>query len=121
MTFLADENFPFISSQLLEQHGHKIRSAALLFSGLPDIRLLREAIEKEEFIITFDKDFGELIFKNNLPHPPDIILFRLQNFTPDEPAVILLNVIKENIYSFADYFTVIGKNKIRQRKLPGKN
>lgn len=120
MNFPADENFPLTSSKLPEQHDHQVRSVVFILKGQDDVRILSEAIEKEEFIITFDKDFGELIFKKNLPHPPAIILFRLQYFSPDKPAMILLNIIKENIYSFADNFTVIGRNKIRQKKLPGK-
>jgi len=120
MNFLADENFPLTSSKLLQQHDHKVRSVAYLLKGQPDSRLSNEAIEKEEFIITFDKDFGELIFKKKLLHPSAIILFRLHHFTPDEPAVMLLNIIKENIYSFAGYFTVISRNKTRQRKFSDK-
>lgn len=118
MNFLTDENFPLASSKLLKQNGHKIRIAAISFVGYTDKHLLKEALEGEEFIVTFDKDFGELIFKHNLPSPPGIILFRMQHFTPEEPASAIQKIISENIYSFTGYFTVITKDKTRQRKLP---
>jgi predicted nuclease of predicted toxin-antitoxin system len=119
MNLLADENFPLFSARLLEQKGHKIRSVALLFRGIPDTKVLSEAIENEECIITFDKDFGELIFKYNFPHPPAIILFRMDNFLPDEPAKILINIIEEEKILLPGYLTVITQNKTRQKKLPG--
>jgi predicted nuclease of predicted toxin-antitoxin system len=121
MNFLTDENFPLASSKMLEQNGHKVRSVSVLFKGYPDLHILKEAIEHEEFIISFDKDFGELIFKYNFPHPPGIILFRIRHFSPESPAFTIIKMISENIYSFEGYFTVIGKNKTRQKSLSKKN
>jgi predicted nuclease of predicted toxin-antitoxin system len=117
MNFLADENFPLISIKILEDHDHKVKSVFLLMRGAPDIKVLTEAIQNDEYLITFDKDFGEMIFKNNLPYPPGIILFRLNDFEPGDPAKILLSLIKENKISLTGYLTVITKNKTRQKKL----
>jgi predicted nuclease of predicted toxin-antitoxin system len=69
MNFLADEYFPLISIKILEVHDRKIKSVFLLMRGAPDIKVLTEAIENDEYLITFDKDFGEMTFKNNFATP----------------------------------------------------
>jgi predicted nuclease of predicted toxin-antitoxin system len=116
MNFLSDENFPQLSSQLLATNGHHVRLASAMLQGMPDIKLLKEAVEKEEILLTFDKDFGELIFRENLPNPPGIILFRLRSYLPEDPALIILETLQQNILSFPGFFTVIDKDKVRQKK-----
>jgi predicted nuclease of predicted toxin-antitoxin system len=116
MNFLADENFPLASIQLIENHGHKIRSVFSILRGANDIKVLSESVENEEHLITFDKDFGELIFMKNFPHPSGIILFRLTNFLPDEPAKILLNILEDGNLTLTGYLTVITQDKTRQKK-----
>lgn len=118
MNFLSDENFPLLSSGLLTENGHQIRLVSTTLKGLPDIKVLKEAVENEEIILTFDKDFGELVFRQNLPNPPGIILFRLRSYLPEEPALIILKLFQKNILSFAGFFTVIDKDKTRQKKFP---
>jgi len=120
MDFLIDESFPLTSAEILQTKGHTTRIAARLFKGSPDTRILNEAIEKEECILTFDKDFGEMIFKKKLPAPPAVILFRLASHKPADPAELILKLIREQSFSFTGYLTVIHENKIRQKKLPQK-
>ena len=117
MNFLADENFPLLSCEILKNDQHHLRLAAVEFRGQPDTSILKGAIENEEIILTFDKDFGELIFRNSLTPPPGIILFRLHSFTPDEPALAILKLMREKSFSFIGYFTVIDNDKTRQKKL----
>lgn len=119
MNFLADENFPLLSSGLSTTGCHQLRLVSTILQGLPDIKVLKEAIENEEIILTFDKGFGELIFRQNLPNPPGIILFRLRSYKPEDPALIILEILQQNILSFAGFFTVIDKDKTRQKKFPG--
>lgn len=64
MQFLADENFPLDSIQLLKEKGFVVRSVFDVYRGKPDTFLLQEAVAAEEIILTFDKDFGELVFKS---------------------------------------------------------
>jgi len=75
------------------------------------------AFSESEIVITFDKDFGELIFKGRLPLPWGIVLFRLKHFEPELPGKILLDEMKNHNLILTDYFTVISANKIRQKRL----
>ena len=117
MKFLADENFPNTSVFLLEDNKYVVRKVSILFKGISDSQIIDAAYKEDEIIITFDKDFGELIFKEKLPFPAGIILFRLKHFAPGLPAEILLDKIKNHHLILEDYFTVISKDKIRQKRL----
>ena len=116
MDFLADENFPLASVQLLISSNHNVRQASIIFQSKPDEMLLEQASLAGEIILTFDKDFGELIFKNRILGSSGIVLFRLQNYLPATPAIILLDILKSDI-KLHNYLTVIDETKIRQRPI----
>ena len=117
MHFLADENFPHPSIYFLLQNHISIAIASYLFSGKPDTFILENAVIQNQIIITFDKDFGDLVFQSGLPSPKGIILFRLKHYLPDTPGKMLLGLI-QNGYNFSGFFTVITEQKIRQTILP---
>ena len=117
MQFLADENFPFERISLLIAQGFKVRKAATVYQGKPDIFLLQEAILNKEILLTFDKDFGELIFKSIVKDCEGVVLFRLDKYLPSTPGLILLNLIKEAAIIFTNNLTVIDEHKIRQRPI----
>jgi predicted nuclease of predicted toxin-antitoxin system len=66
-------------------------------------------------LITADKDFGELVFRQN-KIDSGIILLRLSGFEPIAKAKILDSVLKEHSEELPASFTVITKNSIRIRK-----
>ncbi len=63
MRLLANENFPLTSVKILENAGYDIIYAGLNFKGILDNEVINIAIKEERTIITFDRDYGELIFK----------------------------------------------------------
>ena len=117
MQFLADENFPIDSISLLVEHGFSVRKAGLLFTGQTDVFLLQEAVSQQEIILTFDKDFGELIFKSLIKGCMGIVLYRLQKFLSSTPGKILLNLLQKDSITLQGNFTVIDEDKIKQKPL----
>lgn len=49
--------------------GHDVLSARRLGPGVTDEELLALAYREERILVTEDKDFGELVFVQRLPHP----------------------------------------------------
>ena len=111
MKFLANENIPQASVKKLQDEGFDVVSVSENFPSIKDETVILFASMEDRIIITFDRDYGELIFKHNLKHSAGVIYLRIQNFQPDEPAEILLNLFKTELK------TVISENNIRQRKL----
>lgn len=117
--FLADENFPLPSTLLLRKEGLNIISATedKLLSGTSDVYILQQACEQKRIILTYDKDYGTLIFKKKLLPPPGIVFFRLLPGHPEEPAELLIPVLREGKIILLNKFTTVDNNKIRQRPL----
>ncbi len=117
LTFLADENIPFYVVKQLRNEGFKIISVVEEFAGSSDEKILEISSRNKWVIITFDKDFGELIYKEKSDKPAGIILLRV---IPKSPAYIL-QVLKwlllEKKLSFVGNFVVVNKDKVRTIKI----
>ncbi len=116
MKFLANENFPFPSIQLLRSNKYYVKSIAEDIPGIKDEEIIEIATKEQLIIITFDKDYGELIFKYGFLNPPAVVFFRHKGQTPLFAGTFLMQLLSDESITFTDYFTVIDENNIRQRK-----
>jgi predicted nuclease of predicted toxin-antitoxin system len=116
MKFLANENFPISSIRLLLKEGIDIVSVSWDFPSVTDNVVMEFAIRNDRTILTFDRDYGTLIYKYGYRPQGGVIYFRIQDFEPNEPALILMNLLKSPNFQFRDLLTVIDADKIRQRK-----
>ena len=117
MQFLANENIPSDSVHVLRRAGHRVASIAEDRPGMKDVDVLKRAIKGKSIILTFDRDYGELIFKYPKLIPQGLVYFRFDPSTPEEPALILLKILKQKDISLFKHFTVIEEDRIRQRVL----
>ena len=118
LKFLADENFPKTSCIKLKSKGIILESASDILPGEDDEIVLKYAGKNNQVILTFDKDYGELIFRKKLKPPVGIVFFRFTPSHPLEPAEILLKHFKDNAGILTDSFTTIMKGGfIRHRNL----
>ena len=85
--------------------------------GMKDVDVLKRAIKSKSIILTFDRDYGELIFKYPKLIPQGLVYFRFDPSTPEEPALILLKLLKQKEIDLLKHFTVIEDDRIRQRIL----
>jgi len=116
MKFLANENIPLASIKYLKKIGFNIKSIGLEHLGITDKKVIAIANTEQRIIITFDRDYGELIFKHNLKPKNGVIYLRLSNFSPEMPGKIIERIIKLGKFSFDSRLTVVNDETIRQRK-----
>ncbi len=116
MRFLADENFPLPSTVLLRDNDQDIIEVADIMPSASDEKVLHHAYQEQRIILTFDSDYGELIYRFKMPSA-GVIYFRFIPITPLEPAEIVLQWLPDNI-PLVNRFTIAKRNKIRQRPLP---
>lgn len=116
MKFLADENFPITAFRILQESGYDIKHVAFDMPSITDREVTDFAIQEERIILTFDSDYGTLIFKFGY-RPPGVVYFRLTNISAGEPAHILATILKEG-HQIEQMHTVIEQDKIRQRRIP---
>lgn len=118
MKLLANENFPLPSVKLIRQAGYDILSITEDSPGIADIAVLTHATNEQRIILTFDRDYGELIYRLRKPSPRGVIYLRFRPHTPEEPATISLNLFQTEGLQFEGRFTVVERDQIRQRPLP---
>ncbi len=116
MNFLANENFPFPSIEILKNNSISVFSLSQELIGISDHQVIELALKGNYIILTFDKDYGEIIFKENIIHPPSVIFFRYKGINPEFAGIFLLEIIKKGEIILENHFTVIEENGIRQRK-----
>jgi predicted nuclease of predicted toxin-antitoxin system len=64
MTFFADEGLDAPLVEWLRQDGFTVIYALEIMPGAPDEEILKKANSLQAILITKDKDFGELVFRN---------------------------------------------------------
>jgi len=118
MQFLANENFPLASVRQLRVAGHEVVSVIETSPGAKDSEILAWAARENLIILTFDRDYGELLYRLGRPAPSGIVYFRFDPTTPEEPAEHLLQLLTVRGLSLQEKFTVTERGQVRQRPLP---
>src|SRR5688572_5123146 len=118
MRFLANENFPHESIRLLRDAGHDVEAVGEDESGAGDPHVMARARRDQRVLLTFDRDYGELIFHRGRPAPPGVIYFRTDPALTELPAFRTIALLADPDLSIEGMFTVIEPERTRQRPLP---
>lgn len=113
--FLLDENVPLASIDRLRRDGHDVARAV---SGQTDHAILEQARAEQRIVVTYDRDFGFLVFRSNAPAPRAIVYFRSAPAGPEAAAEHLLALLESPDISLEGKLTVVEATRIRQRPLP---
>ena len=115
--FLANENIPKKSIDLLREKDVDIKSIGETSAGISDNKVITIAQKEQRTILTFDKDYGYLIYKKNIAFSAGLIYFRFIPERPDSVGELLIKLISSGVV-FKEYFTVIHSGSIRQKPIP---
>ena len=113
--FLANENFPRPGITLLRNNKFKIKSIQEEFPGISDEEVIDIATKENLIILTFDSDYGELIFKHAKENPPSVIYFRDKGNSPEFAGKFLIDLLSNPDINIVNAFTVVEEKNIRQR------
>ncbi len=102
--------------QRLRRDGHDVRYVAEMSPGILDEDVLRLAADADTILLTADKDFGELIFRQGYVKQ-GIVLYRLAGITGDEKERIISQAIAEHGEELLKSFGVITEAAVRIRKV----
>jgi hypothetical protein len=89
-------------------------SIAESFPGIDDVDVLGRAVDEQRWLVSFDRDYGELLFSRGLPPPPAVILLRTPSYRPTDPATWLMQLAQEP-QARLGMFTVFDGGSIRGR------
>lgn len=115
MKFLANENFPLASTKYLQSKGFDVKAVGIHFRGISDKAVIELAEKEQRTILTFDRDYGELIFKYNNKPSQGVIYLRLVDYAPDEPGKIIETIASIKNFQAFKRLTVFDGEVLRQR------
>ncbi len=117
MRFLADENISRSMVERIRDMGHVVDLVASSHQGAMDSVVLRMSTDDNEVLLTEDKDFGELVFRQRQA-TTGVILIRLHGWPRDRKAELVMSTIAAYGPALVGSFTVIGTDRVRIRSGP---
>ncbi len=115
MNFLADESVDRQIVDRLRQDTHNVLYIAEMMPGISDDIVLNIANQKEVLLLTADKDFGELVFRQGRI-TAGIVFIRLAGLSLASKAKIVSSAINEHTAELFHAFTVITPGAVRIRR-----
>ena len=115
MNLLADESVDGPIVEQLRQQGHQVGYVAEMEPGISDEAVLDLANREGSLLLTADKDFGELVFRQHRLMP-GVILIRLAGLAPVNKAEVVTSVIQQHSQELMHAFTVITPKSVRIRQ-----
>jgi len=114
MKIFVDAGVGRLVVDFLTDAGHDVVDAVNLGSGVEDISLLELANKQGRFIITMDKDFGELAYRSGLPHA-GIHLLRMDDASGGDKRNAVQMIFEKHENTLLKAFAVYNKNRLRIR------
>ena len=115
MKFLADESVDKPVVDRLRSEGYQVLYILEIAPGIPDEHVIQRANEEEALLLTADKDFGELVFRQRRL-TQGVVLIRLAGLSPQRKGELTVKAIQEHETEMPQHFTVITPGMIRIRK-----
>jgi predicted nuclease of predicted toxin-antitoxin system len=113
---LADENVPGETVATLRERGHEVAWVAEDAPSSSDVEIMQRALAGNHLVLTFDKDFGELVFRSRLPIT-GVILVRVSAPSPRHVTAADTAALQSRS-DWAGYFSVVEDGRIRMTPLP---
>jgi predicted nuclease of predicted toxin-antitoxin system len=99
----------------LRSDGHRVLYVAEMDPGISDDHVLDLAANEGAILVTSDKDFGELVFRQGRAHQ-GVILIRLHGMDPIQKAESITSAVAEHGERLARAFSVVEQGRIRLRR-----
>lgn len=117
MNLVCDESVERPVVERLRVDGHAVVYIAELSPGIPDLVVLEQASVRGAPLVTCDKDFGELVYRNGRANH-GVILLRLAGLTNHRKSEIVSEAIASHASELNGAFAVVSSGQIRIRRGP---
>ena len=115
MKIVADENVDKEIVDRLRADGHSVLYIAEENAGIDDRTVLDRSLQTGSVLLTADKDFGDLVFRQRLLHA-GVLLVRLSGVRPDMKAGLVTAAFDQHGEELRSGFAVLSKRSLRFRK-----
>lgn len=116
MNLVADEGVELQVVEALRAAKHHVVYVAELAPGINDDEVLDRANQSRAVLVTTDKDFGELVFRQGRA-ARGVVLLRLAGLPAALKAAAVLAVVDQHGPELVGAFTVVTDRNVRIRRL----
>lgn len=116
MKFLANEDIPLESVNILKEAGFDVKHLIKRLAGVTDQRVVEIAKKEKRTFITCDIDLCNFIYKSKEILPAGVIAFHQSGFTDQYVAKMIVKMSSAMKITFEKSFIVVKDNFIKQRK-----
>ena len=117
MNLVVDESVDNLIVDALRRDGHKVLSISEFSPSVDDDTVLDLANQHDALLITEDKDFGELVFRNGRIHT-GVVLIRLGGLSTQAKVNSVLTTFAHQGSKLQNAFSVISPGRVRIRRHP---
>lgn len=117
MKIYADESVDKPIVDRLRAAGHQILYVTEIHPGSPDEAVLKASADAQLVLLTADKDFGELVYRQRLLHS-GVLLIRLPGLLPEEKAELVTKIFDQHGEKLRAGFAVLSPRTLRFRRPP---
>lgn len=114
---LANENVPVLMVAELRRSGVQVESVSETMPAASDRVVIAHAVAQGLWLLTFDRDYGELVFARAVAAPPSIVYVRQQPRRPEELARDVLALLDRQEFALG-HLVVMSDRRMRRRALP---
>ncbi len=115
LKLLADENIPARAIELLRAAGYDLLSIRESAPGVPDEEVLRLAVAQDRILVTFDRDYGELVFRIGQEAPQSIFYLRFDPTSASAVSDVVLALLADPS-AVAGSMVIVSSQGIRRRR-----
>ena len=112
MRFIVDECTGPRVAEWLGTQSHDVFSVYDQDRGATDEVVLQRAVAEDRIVITNDRDFGEMVFRDGREHR-GVVFLRLADELTANKIRVLDDLIKNHANNLADHYVVVTDSQIR--------
>lgn len=117
MNLVVDESVDRRIVDALRRDGHNVLYVSEFAPSIVDQEVLDLANRNDALLVTEDKDFGELVFRNGQIHT-GVVLIRLGGLSAQAKARNILTIFANQGTELLNAFSVISPGRVRVRQHP---
>ncbi len=112
MRFLVDECTGTKVAKWLQDNGYEVFSVFEEARGMTDDEILTKAFAESWILITNDKDFGEMVFRERHAHH-GVIFLRLDDERASNKIEVLRKLLENYSEKLAENFVTVTETKVQ--------
>ncbi len=116
MRFLVDESTGLSVARFLRDAGHDVMVVVESMPQAEDREILARALAEERIVVSNDKDFGDLVYRQLQDHR-GVIILRLKEDSAENRVGVMRRLLERYAERLGGSFTVATEQAIRIRPI----